>query len=222
MTSLLSGITLRSVSKNPEKLANNEGKKVSNEAVKVNSRKQKETKQSSNDLKKSVKEEKNESSERHLNIKRVTKKLFVENREQRTDKNYLGEQTNKYSAIETKKSTSKGMDLPSSQQQTHKKRGNFRSCVVCDEIVEAGKVMEKHMTAKHSEQLKSIPISNDMGQCVRTKCVICEKTFVIPRMRAHVKSAHGLLIIDYRRDNLAGKTGLSNVQTRNYVAGVFL
>ena len=97
MTSLLSGITLRPVSKNPEKLANNEGK---HEAVKVNNRKQRENKQLSKNLNKSVREEKklpNESDERHLNIKRVTKQLFVENKEQSGDKHNLGEQTNEYS-----------------------------------------------------------------------------------------------------------------------------
>ena len=222
MASLLSGITFKAVSKNSEKLAKNESKnpekgakneskKVPSEGVKVNNRTQRETRQSSNNLDKSVKEEKklpNENDERPLNIKRVTKQLFVDKKEETGDEHNLEKQTKKHSDIETKKSGSK--ELPSAQQQINKKRGgNYRPCVVCDEMVEVGKVMEKHLAAKHSEELKSIPMSNDMGECVRTKCVICDndKTFVIQRMRAHVKAAHGITMIDYRRDHLAGKTG---------------
>ena len=215
MTSHLSGITFKAVSKNPEKLAKNvskipeklaknEGKKVQNEGVNVNNRNQRETRQSSK-----AKEEKklpNENDEKPLNIKRVTKQLFVDNKEETGDEHNLEKQRNKHSDIETKKSGSK--ELPSAQQQINKKRGgNYRPCVVCEEMVEVGKVLEKHLAAKHSEQLKSIPMSNDMGECVRTKCVVCDKTFVIQRMRAHVKAAHGITMIDYRRDHLAGKTG---------------
>ena len=209
MTSLLSGITLKAGSKNPGKQAN-DVKKVPNEGVKVSDKMQKETKQLSKTLDKSVKEEKrltNASDVKHLNIKDVTKQLFVENKEQSDEKHILGKQTNKYLAVETKQFTNKSVDLKSPQQQNPKKRGYCRSCVVCDEMVDVGKTMEKHLTAKHSEQLKSIPMSNDMGECVRTKCVICDKIFVIQRMRAHVKAAHGITMVDYRRDNLAGKNG---------------
>ena len=134
---------------------------------------------------------------------RVTRQLFVDESSkitfEKTEENYEANTDKETEQLKNK--------VPEPGQW--KKRGIGRPCVVCDEILEAGKVMEKHMSAKHSEELKSIPVSNDMAESVRTKCVLCEKIFVIPRMRAHVKAAHGITVVDYRRDYLAGNIDLS-------------
>ena len=158
-----------------------------------------ETKQ----MKRSVKEVKKLPSadeQKTANIRRVTKKLVVE-----TNKPGITESRETAGDLIAENSeTNKSTDMTNSQEQTQKRRGSCRPCVVCDQMVGVGKVMEKHLAAKHKEQLMSIPMSNDMADCVRTKCLICEKIFVIQRMRAHVKSAHGITMVDYRRDNLTG------------------
>ena len=205
MTSLLSGITLKPVRQIPEKWAD-VGKKVQMEAEDLKTITQGETKQ----MKRSVKEVKklpSANEQKTANIRRVTKKLFVEtnkpgNRESRETAGDLIAENSETNKSET---FTKSTDMTNSQQeQTQKRRGSCRPCVVCDQMVDVGKVMEKHLAAKHKEQLMSIQMSNDMADCVRTKCLICEKIFVIQRMRAHVKSAHGITMVDYRRDNLAG------------------
>ena len=189
MTSLINGITLKAVN-------SKEGvKQLQNEDV--NLTKPTDTRQTSH------------GSEGMLYLNaadrrnRVTRQLFVDESTkiafEKTEENYQANKNN-----ETKQFTNKV-----SEPGQWKKRGIGRPCVVCDEILEAGKVMEKHMSAQHSEELKSIPVSNDMAESVRTKCVLCEKIFVIPRMRAHVKAAHGITVVDYRRDYLAGNIHLS-------------
>ena len=189
MTSLINGITLKAVnSKEGVKQLQNEN---------VNFTKQIDTRQTSH----------GNEGKLYLNAadrrNRVTRQLFVDesskNTFETTEKNYQANKNNETKQLKNK--------IPEPGQW--KKRGIGRPCVVCDEILEAGKVMEKHMSAKHSEELKSIPVSNDMAESVRTKCVLCEKIFVIPRMRAHVKAAHGITVVDYRRDYLAGNIELA-------------
>ena len=77
-----------------------------------------------------------------------------------------------------------------------------RVCSICDEKLSTGSY-DKHMK---THDMKSIKISNDMRDACRTMCMICDKPFILTRMRSHTKEKHSITVSEYRKQfNLPGR-----------------
>ena len=70
-------------------------------------------------------------------------------------------------------------------------------CVICDEKFTAG-CFEKHMKTHHLD-IKNLKFSNDMKDACKTMCMLCERSFILTRMRTHTKEKHSLQISDYKK-----------------------
>ena len=75
-----------------------------------------------------------------------------------------------------------------------------KNCVICETQVD-GKVMERHM-GKHN--MEGIKLSNDMKEAIKTRCLICKETFIVNKMRVHVKAKHQITITEYKEKQLMG------------------
>ena len=75
-----------------------------------------------------------------------------------------------------------------------------KNCVICETQVD-GKVMERHMGKRNMEGIK---LSNDMKEAIKTRCLICKETFIVNKMRVHVKAKHQITITEYKEKQLMG------------------
>ena len=61
-------------------------------------------------------------------------------------------------------------------------------CVLCDEKFTAG-CFEKHMKTQHLD-IKNLKFSNDMADACKTMCMLCDRSFILTRMRTHTRPTH--------------------------------
>ena len=71
-----------------------------------------------------------------------------------------------------------------------------KHCYVCD--TDVNKDVFKTHQDDHKDILKTMKFSNNTNDSARTACKICGKVFQVPRMRGHTKSAHGMVITEYK------------------------
>jgi len=71
-------------------------------------------------------------------------------------------------------------------------------CVICDEKVPSG-AFEKHKKTHTDSDIKNLKFSNDMKDACKTLCMLCDKAFILTRMRTHTKEKHFLQISEYRK-----------------------
>ena len=55
-----------------------------------------------------------------------------------------------------------------------------------------------------SHNMEGVRLSNDMKEAIKTRCLICEKIFIVNKMRVHVKVKHQITITEYKEKQLLG------------------
>merc|ERR1719309_149880 len=72
-----------------------------------------------------------------------------------------------------------------------------RRCFICDSDIQSSEY-EAHLD-NHSEDIKSLKISNNLAEYCKTACKVCEKILNLNGVRGHIKKEHGMVITEYKK-----------------------
>ena len=61
-----------------------------------------------------------------------------------------------------------------------------------------------HYEESHKQEMETVLVSNNMADCIKTVCKLCDNVYPVVRMRTHVRVKHDVTIGDYKqRFNIA-------------------
>jgi len=70
-----------------------------------------------------------------------------------------------------------------------------RRCFICDSDIQKSEY-ETHLV-NHSEEIKTLKISNNLAENCKTICKICGEILYLNGVRGHIKKEHGMVITEY-------------------------